>query len=366
MEADETRRRGEAGDINMGNDTRLVKVVCGGSEPVWKVIFNGLIMLISLIGGSGVTIAIGYFTINYIQNNIHNTLIVDISACADAASAGAVADPSVCNDILTIIGSVETEIPKRQEDRIVDRVNDAIEDLKLTDKAPETPLILAGSDMRLKRGPARRCGQFDWTIEYAPNGNDWNAIAADKLFDPDAAGQINLPKFCGPDGRASWVLLDQPRVYYSVSSAPKRDGAGKIIRDDEGEVAEWIHERAPYVMFVAMEERSRRIANAYFIYIDALSARPNMIEISFESLRQKPLISLQGNTQLVSNLKLDSNEREITFQIGARSQGMTIAGYDFGADPREGNRAGPVHVDTSGAYYIELNQAGAVEMVGRK
>ncbi len=222
-------------------------------------------------------------------------------------------------------------------------------------------LIKPRSDIRLIRGDSRSCGQYDWYIEYAPNGNDWNSIKRDELFNPEAAGQISLPKFCGKNGKMGWAIIDQPRVYYSSSTVV-------TARDEKGVPTETESYQAPYVMFTAVEERTRMIANAYFIYIDAQSGRPNSIEIRFESRGAKALISREGNGQLVSNLKLDSDNKQITFQVGERAHSMTIAGFDIGpsATPAGNAGAAPNLRDASGAYVIELTQNGAVHKLRRR
>ncbi len=225
------------------------------------------------------------------------------------------------------------------------------------------PLVLGDSDIRLRRSGRNDCGQFDWTIDYKlPNDRDFGAtVGSDYLYQPERAqsrGQISLPQFCVSGSDRRWIMLQPPRVYYTASSYATGDDNMAI---DE--------KRAPYVLFVAMEEASPHIANAYFIYLDDRSERPQVVEISFESLRNKPLIGPGRNLQLISNLKLDSDLREITFQIGALVTEMTIAGVDFGPCPigrpncpRVGRQRTS---DASGSYVVSLNQNGAVDAVNR-
>lgn len=224
------------------------------------------------------------------------------------------------------------------------------------------PLVLGDSDIRLRRGGRNNCGQFDWIIDYKlPDDADFGAtVGPDYLYQPERAqsrGQISLPQFCFAGGERQWIMLQPPRVYYTASSY--------VVGGEPKTISE---KRAPYVLFVAMEEASPHIANAYFIYLDDRSERPQVVEISFESLRKKSLIGPGGNLQLISNLKLDSDLREITFQVGALATEMTIAGVDFGPCPTGSPncpRVGRRFSDASGSYVVSLNQNGAVNSVDR-
>lgn len=358
-------------------DPKKIEITCKNEIVPQKIDLRSIIMAILTIifggaatagGAGGVTYIFFPTLMERIVDHVKGEVAGGFEDCAQQIAAAYKAERSRGNDYAVLsdecagakrlVDSLEFPISDKDKKEIAKLVIgelgnfDGCVGKKCRPPEPE-PLIRPGSDIRLKRGQQLFCGQYDWIIEYAPDGKDWKSIPPDYLFNPEKSGQISLPKFCNGGGEMAWVLLDQPRVYYSVSSTVKS-------RDADGKIVELEHHQAPYVMFVAMEERSRRIANAYFIYIDARSGRPAMVEISFESLRQKPLISLEGNTQLVSNLKLDSDGKQITFQIGARAQEMTIAGYDFGPDTTPGDAAGRGQADTSGAYVVELNQSGAV------
>jgi hypothetical protein len=143
---------------------------------------------------------------------------------------------------------------------------------------------------------------------------------------------------------------------------------GTVFDSDRG--AEGIQPQltgGPYVTFIALEELNRRIANAYILYVDAVTRQPKLLEISFESLTgRKELVSREANVQLVSNLQLNSIDKEATFQFGSGAAEISVSGFDFGPKPtRDGSPAARRNVDASGSYEVFLNSAGQVEEVCR-
>lgn len=242
-------------------------------------------------------------------------------------------------------------------------VHQSIDYERIKVKCPTCPIIkgtmrplIRGADAEIgvERIADLPCGASNYRFTYSVGGT---VIARETLAD------MNLPRFCGNGGRA-WRLLDEPRL--QTSRTHLVDDNGQVLDvngqpvDDKDDIP--AVSGGPYVTFIAMEERDRTVANAYFLYIDAVTKRPQLIDLNFETTRgSKSIVSSQGNVQLISNLKLDSIEREILFQIGEGASEMTIAGSKFD------NRNAPATTSgASGSYIAEISDAGAVEAVIRR
>ena len=258
----------------------------------------------------------------------------------------------------------------------------------------ELPLVRPNVTIKLKE----RLGDQDYTgqakgtrIEEYENcpGIEWIEIkkkdsedAEDKhkvtIYRPS---DIDLPNFCEfadpkENRNPEWELLEQPRVYHARTWPENYDPKSEEDPDLEG---------GPYAVFIAkhidglcceVDKRGNRQSTAvrdksrvtiFIVYIDYITNEPNIIEINVEVESGKPIVGDEDTIQLVSNVKLDSLKKRITFQIGQGARRIVVAGYDFNAVSTTSDR-GPRRrsdEDTSGSYVVKLDDTGAVRDVCR-
>lgn len=170
---------------------------------------------------------------------------------------------------------------------------------------------------------------------------------------------LDIPTFCNNSGGGIWSLLDTPRVNYTRTTALQQNNTGEV------EDVSTPGTSAPYVVFVARQNRSDKNINVFFVYVDAVTYQPAMIEIALEVLDGAAnFVDSDGRLQLLSNIRLNSIEKTITFNIGQGARRLSVAGMDFG--PVASTSTPRSQHDTSGSYIVDLSDTGAVEDVRRR
>lgn len=183
---------------------------------------------------------------------------------------------------------------------------------------------------------------------------------------------LDLPPFCNINANNPsaevWSLLDRPRVHFTRTFDKQQllnpPPPGQPVQPDE--VNKPFQVGAPYAVFVARQAKNHNLVKVFFLYVDFVSERPTIVEIPFETLiGRKAAIGNDSKVHLINNLKLDSINREITFQVGFGVEEIAIAGYDFGPKATDGQAIARRNVDASGSYVVCLSDTGGVERVYR-
>ena len=253
---------------------------------------------------------------------------------------------------------------------------------------PDYPLVRGNVEIKLyeKLGDPNRtqiqedenCPGIEWIEIASPSGTNNTGKRDVTIFRPS---DIDLPNFC-KDGNPKenrnpeWELLEQPRVYHARTwfegHDPKSEEDPELIG-------------GPYAVFIAkhidglcceVDKRGNKEAIAvrdkmrvtvFIVYIDYITNEPNIIELNIEVESGKPIVGVEDTIQLVSNVKLNSLDKQVTFQIGQGARRIVVAGYDFNAESTTSDR-GPrrrSEEDTSGSYVVKLDDTGAVKDVCR-
>ncbi len=203
----------------------------------------------------------------------------------------------------------------------------------------------------------RSCGVENYAFNFTVPGGE--------RLEPVKMSDLNLPEFCSGPGGIKWRILDSPRKSSTRTYVMNTDGT--VYDTDPAPGIQPQLTGGPYVTFVALEETNRRIANAYILYVDAVTRQPKLVEISFESLTgRKEIVSPEANVRLLANLQLNSIGKEITFQFGSGAREIAVAGFDFAPRPTpDGSPAARRNVDASGSFEVYLNSEGKIKEVCR-
>ena len=252
---------------------------------------------------------------------------------------------------------------------------------------PEPPLVLGGDSVTIKIDdniPSDCSGDVITGITINSSGG-----VPDTVFD---AKDLDLPQFCpgsyehilgpnnnrrllnpngvppNPDPTREWELLERPRVHHA------RTLEKPLIPEEPVLVG------GPYVVFIAKhlagiccdEEgrhavRDKERITVFVLYLDWVTEQPTIIEFDVEVERGKDVVSEEDTVQLISNVRLDSLDQQITFQIGRGARRIVVAGYDFSGQSTDTDvgRRRRSEEDTSGSYRIDLTDDGAVTQVYR-
>ncbi len=207
---------------------------------------------------------------------------------------------------------------------------------------------------------------------------------------------LDLPPFCdnlGAGDQAFWSLLGQPRVHHTRTyikgrkwkcvncriegGYPQKDLPGPATEEDTAakkrahpdDVLEddgYYQTGAPYAVFTARQYGNPNLLKLFLLYVDFVTERPTLIEIPFESLDgRKSIINSDGTVHLINNIKLDSVNHEITFQVGSGVRELTIAGYDFGPGSTDTAVLDVRNRDASGSFVACLTPDGGIYRVFR-
>lgn len=322
-----------------GNPPGCVTQVVLPKQSFWEYSLKRFVDLLV----AGAAVSIGSISIFYIVNISNTNNIKNFGTIISTCSANPVGSVSFgsttinCGDIISTFGG------KVDYDRIARVVVDEMERRRLCVKVCKThppepcescskdapPRIEPGSRVEVTRTGSLPCGADDYRFDYYRA----NAASGAETRQSLRLNDLNLPSFCASGTRVQRVI-----------GTPGVSGA-------------------PYVSFLAVEEANPRVMKAYFVFVSGSTGAPDKIEITFESRRGKPLISPQGNAQVVSNLRYDPDNCQITFQIGAGVYELTVAGQDFGPKTNPGEAAGRALQDASGSYVIDLTCKGGVREV---
>ena len=217
----------------------------------------------------------------------------------------------------------------------------------------------------------------------------------DTDFDGD---DLDLPEFCptsnehqeGPNNNRrldpaniptptrEWELLERPRVHHTRTV--EKPNPWNESKDGEKANKE-VLVGGPYVVFVGkhldgaccdkkegpIAKRDKERITVFILYLDWVTEQPTIIEFDVEVERGKDVVSVEDTVQLISNVRLDSINKQITFQIGRGAQRLVVAGYDFSGQSTttDVGRRRRSEEDTSGSYRIGLSDDAAVEWVQR-
>lgn len=212
------------------------------------------------------------------------------------------------------------------------------------------------------------------------------------------AGDLDLPEFCpdsdefkkGPNNNLrldpadikmptrEWELLERPRVHHA-RTIKKPDNWDQSSKDHKASKEDLVG--GPYVVFIAkhldgaccdkkdgpIAKRDKERITVFVLYLDWVTEQPTIIEFDVEVERGKDVVSVEDTVQLISNVRLDSINKQITFQIGRGAQRLVVAGFDFSGQSTttDVGRRRRSEEDTSGSYRIGLSDDAAVEWVQR-
>lgn len=201
---------------------------------------------------------------------------------------------------------------------------------------------------------------------------------------------LDLPPFCdnlSNSKRIYWSLLGQPRVHHTrtyikgriydrfpqtgLPAPATEDDTGAKKRAHPDDVLEspaeiYYQTGAPYAVFTAQQKGNPNLLKIFVLYVDFVTERPTLIEIPFESLGgRKSVVNSDHTVHLVNNIKLDSMNHEITFQVGSGVRELTIAGYDFGPESTDTAVLGARNRDASGSFVACLTPDGGIYRVFR-
>lgn len=242
----------------------------------------------------------------------------------------------------------------------IDYCEDCKKDIIVKTEKSRHPLARGqGVEMELSHNPICAGDPTDLTIRVLapPDTSPKTSPPPVRVY---RNNDLDIPTFCNNRGDGIWSLLDTPRVNYTRTTALVPNvNAGNVVDANEPGTS------APYVVFVARQNRSTKNVNVFFVYIDAVTYQPAMIEIAFEVLDgAAQFVDADGRLQLLSNIRLNSIEKTITFNIGRGARRLSIGGIDFGpvatdATPRSQH-------DASGSYIVDLSDNGAVIDVRRR
>ncbi len=204
--------------------------------------------------------------------------------------------------------------------------------------------------------------------QFCPLSNEFRLGPNNNRRLLNAAGQPPTP-----DPTREWELLERPRVHHTRTIKKPGGWPGEEIDKDH-------LVGGPYVVFIAKHldgiccdedgrqaVRDKHRVTVFVLYLDWVTEQPTIIEFDVEIERGKDVVSDEDTVQLVSNVRLDSLNRQITFQIGEGARRIVIAGYDFSGQSTttDVGRRRRSEEDTSGSYRINLTDDGAVEQVYR-
>ncbi len=180
---------------------------------------------------------------------------------------------------------------------------------------------------------------------------------------------LDLPPFCNVKptnpSKTVWSLLDRPRVQYTRTVRRPQNLQPAANGDDEN-LDQWEHVSAPYAVFIAQQKNNPDHISVFVLFVDFVTKKPAVVEIAIESLiRRKSVISQSGSVQLISNFKLNSLDKTITFQVGYGAEEIAVAGYDFGPESTNAGIARR-NRDSSGSYVVCLDDNASVTNVYRR
>ena len=75
----------------------------------------------------------------------------------------------------------------------------------------------------------------------------------------------------------------------------------------------------------AIAVRDKMRVTVFIVYIDYITNEPNIIELNIEVESGKPIVGVEDTIQLVSNVKLNSLDKQVTFQIGQGARRIVVA-----------------------------------------
>lgn len=172
-----------------------------------------------------------------------------------------------------------------------------------------------------------------------------------------------------PQPTREWELLERPRVHHARTRA-------KPLNEDNPLIG------GPYAVFIAkhldgiccdgkrgaVAVRDKDRVTVFILYLDWVTEQPTIFEFDVEVERGKEIISDEDTVQLISNVRLNSIEKRVTFQIGEGARRIVVAGYDFNArsTSTDTGRQRRSELDTSGSYIIQLTDDAAVDWVVRR
>ena len=202
--------------------------------------------------------------------------------------------------------------------------------------------------------------QNEEEFKLGPNNNR-------RLLDKDGKSR-------GVDPTREWELLERPRVHHARTI--KKPTTPDILKNPQPD--DFVG--GPYVVFIAKHlagiccdkegrkaVRDKERVTIFVLYVDWVTEQPTTIEFDVEVERGKDIVSEEDTVQLVSNVRLDSMNRQITFQVGQGARRIVVAGYDFSGESTstDTGRQRRSDQDTSGSYRIYLSGDAAVEGVER-
>ncbi len=231
-------------------------------------------------------------------------------------------------------------------------------------KKPETPLVLGGSGVAIEIEDDPECmGRIkDIVIDNTPAQPNQRV-----RFD---GADIDLPQFCpsANNPNREWELLERPRVHHARTKDKPLNPDNELIG-------------GPYTVFIAkhldgyccddrrgaVPQRDKDRITVFILYLDWVTEQPTVVEFDVEVERGKNVVSQEDTVQLISNVRLNSIDKQITFQIGQGAQRIVIAGYDFGPQSTrtDTGRRRRSDQDTSGSYRVLLSDDAAVKGVER-